>query len=405
LQRRAQTDNPCAALPAAEKTNRFMKTLFPTPRAVQRAAFVLSRFSLLGVFLSVATANITNSLLLKYGFNDQPAHASKHASFRELMQGSAARPFAYRSLLPRIDYALAQHIVRRHPSLAASFEQLHLHRCYFADVRDIDWTPPVATAYTLMYFLILASTALGLFFVYRIARWRNLSFARALAFLCVYSFLFPLLFQRSVFFYDFFEFAGVFGAVYFFLEGWMFRCTAIIVLGSLVKETFFLVPIALLFLHKDEVPRSKRLWWLGVQLTCSLMARHLIMRGFEHNPGGMVEFHLWDNIAFWLNPKYYLDWNNLLAPGVFLPRLENPLLAVPIALAGRDAWHASEERWRRYFLAAFLPLLALFIVFGYGDMFRNFSLALPAVVLLALNAVTDSNKIRLISTRGYTTSE
>jgi hypothetical protein len=111
------------------------------------------------------------------------------------------------------------------------------------------------------------------------------------------------------------------------------------------------------------------------------------MQGYDHNPGGVVEYHFFENVAFWLSPQYWLDFNNLVGPGIYLPRLENPLFAIPIALFARRAWQLSEPRWRRYFLAAFLPLLALFIPFGFADMFRNFSLAFPAMTLIALSAV------------------
>jgi len=351
-----------------------------------KASTVLSRITIVTAFILIAAGNITNSLLMKYGFEDQAAHASKHATFIEMMNGTAAQPFVYRSVPARLDYWTATGLVHKWPWVASVAEELLLHRYYFADVKDADWTPEISTAYTLMYFVIVASTALGLFFVWRIARFRGLSYAQALAFTCAFSFIFPLFFQRSALFYDFIEFAGVFGACYFFLEDWMIPCTLVIVFSSFVKETFFLVPIGLFFLHKIETPMKKRLAWFVLQLGACLLTRYFIMQGFKNNLGGPVEFHLFDSIAFWLRPKYYLDLNNLVGPGILLPRLENPLILIPIALFGWHAWRLSDGRWRRYFLAAYLPLLALFIPFGFADMFRNFSLAFPAIALIALSS-------------------
>lgn len=346
---------------------------------------ILSRVSILTLFILIATGNITNTLLLKYGFEDQAAHTGKHATFIEMMNGTAARPFVYRSSTARIDYWAATMIVHRWPRITSAAEGMNLHNYYFSDVKASAWTPQVATAYTLMYFVIVASTALGLFFVWRIARIRGLSYVQALAFLGAFSFIFPMLFQRSVLFYDFLEFVGVFGACYFFLEDWMIPCTLAIALFSFVKETFFLVPVGLIFLHKDGVSIKKRLTWFALQLGVCFMSRHFIMQGFEHNPGSVVEFHLFDDIAFWMSPRYYLDLNNLIGPGIFLPRLENPLLLIPIALFSWQAWRLSAPRWRRYFLATFLPLMVLFIPFGFGDMFRNFSLSFPAMTLIVLS--------------------
>lgn len=378
-------DTPKLAIEAAEGRN--------LQAGLLTASTILSRVSILTLFILIATGNITNSLLLKYGFEDQAAHAGKHATFIEMMNGTAARPFVYRSNIARLDYRAASVMVHKWPWVANAAEGLALHRYYFTDVKASEWTSQIATAYTLMYFAIVVSTALGLFFVWRIARTRGLSYTQALAFICAFSFIFPLLFQRSVLFYDFIEFAGVFGACYFFLEDWMIPCTLVIALFSLAKETFFLVPVGLFFLHKDGVPMKKRLTWSALQLGICLISRYFIMRGFEHNSGSVVEFHLFDSIAFWMSPKYYLDLNNLIAPGIFLPRLENPLLLIPIALFGRRAWQLSERRWRRYFFATFLPLLVLFIPFGFGDMFRNFSLAFPAMTLIALSAAKELDAV------------
>ncbi len=65
---------------------------------------ILSRVSILTLFILIATGNITNTLLLKYGFEDQAEHTGKPATFIEMMNGTAARPFDYRSNTARIDY-------------------------------------------------------------------------------------------------------------------------------------------------------------------------------------------------------------------------------------------------------------------------------------------------------------
>lgn len=347
-----------------------------------------SRFVVVAVFILIATGNITNSLLMKFGFEDQPAHAIKHATFSEIMNGTAARPFVYRATLARLDKLASQEVLKRWPSFPATAQVQHLHHVYFSDVKGTHWTPELATAYTLMYFMIVLSTAVGLLFVWKLARLRGLAYTQATGFMVAFSFIFPLFFQRSVLFYDFAEFAGVFGAVYFFLEDRLIICTLWIAAFAFVKETFFLAPFGLFFLHRDGTPIKKRLRWAIVQLALCCVARYFIMRGCGHNAGWIIEFHFWENIAFWLSPKYWLGFNNLIGPGIFLPQLENPLFLIPIGLFSRSAWKSSDPRWRRYFLAAFLPLLALFIPFGFADMFRNFSLAFPAMTLISLSFVS-----------------
>ncbi|MCO1345940.1 hypothetical protein L0Z26_29320 [Burkholderia multivorans] len=53
---------------------------------------------------------------------------------------------------------------------------------------------------------------------------------------------------------------------------------------------------------------------------------------------------------------------------------------VPLAVFFRAAWRNTPAHYRRYFLAAFLPVLPLFMLFGCRDEARNFSVVFPAVV-------------------------
>jgi hypothetical protein len=89
---------------------------------------------------------------------------------------------------------------------------------------------------------------------------------------------------------------------------------------------------------------------LVLQLVICAGTRHFIMSGYEANAGGFVEFHVWDNLKFWLNPMSYLSFYNLIGKGIFTPSLENPLMLVPLALFFGSAWRATPRRYRIYFL-------------------------------------------------------
>jgi len=220
-----------------------------------------------------------------------------------------------------------------------------------------------------------------------------LSFGHAVGFLAAFSFIYPLTFQQGGYYYDFFELLGVLGACYFMLTNRRLACTLTIAVFSLNKETFFLVPLALFFLHERGVTLSKRLAWLVVQLFICAATRQFIMSGYGGNAGGFVEYHVWDNLKFWLNPASYVSFYNLIGKGIFTPSLENPLMLVPLAVFFRAAWRATPTRYRTYFLAAFLPVLVLFCFFGYRDEARNFSVVFPAIVLIALHGANRFNAI------------
>ncbi|WP_080431532.1 UbiA family prenyltransferase [Burkholderia ubonensis] len=137
-----------------------------------------------------------------------------------------------------------------------------------------------------------------------------------------------------------------------------------------------------------DVALSKRFGWLAAQLAICFATRHFIMSGYTNNAGDFVAFQLWGNLKFWVNPASYLSFYNLVGKGIFTPSLENPLMLVPLAVFFRAAWRNTPARYRRYFLAAFVPVVPLFLLFGCRDEARNFSVVFPAIILIALHGAT-----------------
>jgi hypothetical protein len=354
------------------------------------------RFSIVFVMLFVCAGNITNSMLLKWGFRDQQGSDYAHSySLVGMMDGAAPRPFVYRASLAQAGKWLVGQLgeARQQKLYRSIMRHDSLRSAYFAGMPDAYWTPVVAITYHFVYAVIVLSTVLALFTIYRLARWHGLRFGEALGFLAAFSFVYPLTFQQGGYYYDFVELLGVFAACYFALTQRMLACTLVVALFSFNKETFFLVPCALWFLHDRDTPLARRVGWLVVQLALCAVSRHLIMRGYDANAGGIVEYHVWDNLRFWLSPASYFAFYNLIGKGIFTPSLQNPLMLIPLAVFFRAAWRASSARYRHYFLAAFLPVFALFVCFGYRDEARNFSVVFPAIVLIALHGATRFGEI------------
>ncbi|MGU7785228.1 hypothetical protein [Burkholderia sp. PU8-34] len=354
------------------------------------------RFAIVYVLLFVCAGNITNSMLLKWGFrDDQKGDFATSYSLVGMMNGDAPKPYVYRSSFPKAAKWIAEQLDQAKQDKLFKSITRHdsLRKAYFASVPDEYWTPVVALVYHLTYIAIVLSTLFALLLVYKLARLHGLSFGHSVGFLAAFSFVYPLTFQQGGYYYDFFELLGVLGACYFLLRKRMLACTLTIAVFSVNKETFFLVPLALFFLHEREIAASKRFGWLALQLSVCVVTRQFIMSGYAENAGGFVEYHVWDNLKFWLNPKSYLSFYNLVGKGIFTPSLENPLMLVPLVVFFSAAWRATPTQYRVYFLAAFLPVLVLFVFFGYRDEARNFSIVFPALVLIALHGANRFNSI------------
>jgi hypothetical protein len=355
------------------------------------------RFSIVLVTLLICTGNVTNNVLLKYGFRDTQnlEGYSETYSLVGMMNGTAPKPFVYRASLAKLAKQAAEAIdPETRQKLFRSIQKFDsLRNAYFSGVPGAFWTPVVAIAYHVMYLAVVLATLFTLLIVYRLARLHDYAFGAALGFVAAFSFVYPLTFQQGGYFYDFPEILGCFAAMYFVLRRRMFLASLSIAVAALNKETFFLVPIALFFLHDKHVPLSRRVAWLVLQVACCLAGRQYLMSGYGQNAGDFVQFHLFDNLRFWSQPASYFKFYNLIAKGVFTPSLQNPLILIPALIFFRHAWKSSPWRYRRYFFAAFLPLVPLFACFGFGDEARNFALAFPAVTLLALGAARNISAI------------
>ncbi len=357
---------------------------------------VFCRFSIVLVMISICAGNITNSFLLKWSFrDDQKGDFSRSYSLVGMMAGEAPKPYVYRSALARASKALAERLP------AETRDKLHrsilrydsLHKAYFRGVPDGIWTPVVSIAYHLVYLAIVLSTALSLLLIYRLARLNSLTFAQALSFVVAASLIYPLTFQQGGYYYDFLELLGALLACYLTLKRQPFLATVAVAVFSLNKETFFLVPLALFFLRDRGDSLLRRCAWTMCQLAACFATRQIIMSGYEGNAGGMVEFHLVDNLLFWLNPKSWLGFYNLVGKGILTPSLQNPLLLVPLVAFFREAWRLAPNPYRAYLVAAVGSVLPLFLLFGFHDEARNFSTAFPSIVLIALCGATSFGRI------------
>lgn len=363
---------------------------------VERLLRAWGRFCVVLMLVLVCAGNITNSFLLKWSFRDTQGLGEEPGyGLLDMMQGRSPKPFVYRSQLPQAMARVAEGLpAERRDALHAAITRLDsLHLSYFARVPAQDWTPVSALVFHMMYLFIVVATAAMLVTVFHLARLHGLPYGSALGLMVGFGFLYPLTFQSGGYYYDFAEQAGALLALYCFLRQRMGLATLLIALTALNKETFFLFPLALYALHPTERSLSHKLAWTALQTGLCLIARHGLMSGYADNPGELVEFHFWDNLRFWLDPASYLAFNNLVGKGIFTPRLQNPLMAIPLALYFWAAWHAAPAPHRRFLLWSLAMLTPLFVLFGYEDEFRNFSLAFPAMLLVALHGVRQFSDI------------
>src|SRR6185503_14069543 len=77
---------------------------------------------------------------------------------------------------------------------------------------------------------------------------------------------------------------------------------------------------------------------LLIPMTFGLTAFALSHLQVQNNPGGVTEFHLWENIAFLANPASYVSFFHPIAPYIFMPRGYNVLILALIVWACFYRW-------------------------------------------------------------------
>lgn len=160
------------------------------------------KLSILWMILIACTANVCNSFFIKWGFRDD----SRYASLISVIDGTAYQPYVYRSAIPRLADQLIQHLPPEKQEKLfhkiTSSDKLKHH--FFYDVPDSQWTPRVALDYHLMYGLTLLSFLLTLVYLRKIFLHFSANYSASILAVVLFSLMYPLLFKRGGYFYDFF---------------------------------------------------------------------------------------------------------------------------------------------------------------------------------------------------------
>lgn len=336
----------------------------------------------------IASANITNSVLLRWGFKDrQPIERYTNSfSLVGMMDGTAPRPFVFRAqiamALKQLAMALPQEKVERLHRSITRYDSLR--SAYFPGIPDKHWTPITSLTYHLMYLLVTLSVMGALWLIHCIGLQQGLSWSRALGLTVAFSFVYPLTFQQGAFYYDFFELLAAMALVHGWWAGRFWQVGLAVALGSINKETFFFLIAALWWLAPTQPHRHRRWTWLAPMLLVSLYARSVITE--TGTVGPTVEQHLSANLGFWINPLSWLSFDNITAKGVLTPSIQNPLMLTPLMTLLITGWKNSPGPVRSHAAAIMAILLPLFLAFGYKDEFRALALAFPALVMLGAHA-------------------
>lgn len=343
----------------------------------------LMRFGIVCLVLLVCTANVSNSFFTKWGFREN----TSYAGLASVIDGTAYQPYVYRSAVPRLVDNAVSHIK---PDTQANIYKKILHSDelrshFFSGVSDEAWTARLAIDYHIMYMLIIACFLVTLIYLRKIYLHFKEGYTGSLLAIILFSLMYPLLFTKGAYFYDFFELLGITISTYYFLKNKKLFASIILILTAFNKETAFVAAFGFLFLHEKDYPLNKRLFYFALQLSACLFVRHLIIAPFASNPDTMLHLNLLRNLGYWVNPIHYLKLVDNFAIGIYVPAIHNVFIISWLAIWIKMGWQNLSSPLKAYALGIFIPNLLLFITFGNQDEFRNMSLSLIALFIILIH--------------------
>ncbi|QVQ25835.1 hypothetical protein [Achromobacter deleyi] len=351
------------------------------------------RWFLLSCAYVVIAAAVINGFYTKWRLND--GHPALGLS--QLVEGTAHRPYVYRQFLP----ALANGIQGMLPeaTVARISERL-------ADPRRVNsrsglamrypgseaLIPAVTLRYHLVYYLTFFALLAALFVMRRVCLQAGADAVAATAAPAILALLLPFFLTEGGYFYDFVELLFMMSAV--LLAMGVSRHTPLRVLGLLAlaglatwnKEAFFFFTPALYPLLRRNLPRAHAAALAAALLfVCGCVYLALRMR-FAGNPGSTVDYQLWDNLRFYVDPGNWLRTESTY--GVLLPRgfgIVSVLAFVGIAVNG---WARLPQALRQHALLALAVNVPLFVLFCSPGEMRNLSMLYPSLLGLMAMAMT-----------------
>jgi hypothetical protein len=305
-------------------------------------------------------------------------------SLDKVLDGTAPRPFVYRQLLPMIangiDRATPETLKDRLFSITTPGGHLLRERLFVATLaQDRHYFFRYWIIYLLTFFFSFASTCAMYFLV------GNMGYDPLVATFSSAFFILLMPFFMSVggYYYDYVELTFLVLAVLIALRfywGWLIPLA---LLAAWNKESFLLFVPCLYPLLRMKYSRQMALVATAANgVACGLVVFLLRIR-YAQNPGGTVQFHMFAQILYFLNPLRMLSPLDSTYGIIFLPSL-NPISLVLIFWIVWNGWKSLPISIRRFSIVASIINIPLFLLFCSPGELRNLSfLYVPFLLLIA----------------------
>ena len=315
-----------------------------------------------------------------------------YASLPKMLDGTADRPYVYRQLMPLlangVERALPDGVRQRVNTLLLDDDLSHhpIARFYAGtpDSRD----PRYALRYYLVYAMAFGALLLALFALRGVCRDLGADPVAAALAPLAFALILPLLMCEGGYFYDLSELLFMALAVRCALRGRFVALAILTALATFNKESFLFFVLMLYPFLRASLPVRATLGVQGLLVGVAAVVNLLVKAHYADNPGGVVQFHLWENLAYLATPSSY--WRVEYNYGIPVAGGFNALNLLLLFVLVRTAWPRLPGMMRQSLLIGVAVNVPLFLAFCYHDELRNFSLLYVGFVMILCATIAAS---------------
>jgi hypothetical protein len=309
----------------------------------------------------------------------------QHATFEQLMDGTAWRPYVYRQMIPIV----ANAIDRRVPEDFK--DKLFTQSSLYAAVAKNMLNSPITQDRRYFFRFLVTYCVVFLFawaaLIAMFCLCRTLPMSRTASALTAATFLLLMPFLSTIcgYMYDYPELFFLTLAVWIALKRQWWFMIPVAALATLNKESFLLFIPAFYPLFRQRTSRFSAGVGTAVVALSSGIVYELLRLRFKANPGATVEWHFWDQARFLVRPMWWINHAETTY-GWLLPPTWNPLFLVIVVWTVWRGWRFLPAHIRRFATIAAAINLPLFLLFCAGGELRDLSmLYIPFLLLIGVN--------------------
>jgi hypothetical protein len=334
------------------------------------------------VLFFIAAAASFNGFYDKWQFRELGStNYSQSASLDTVLDGTAARPYVYRQLLPMlanwIDSKVPEHT--KDALFRLTFHSVHAFAGGFASSPLLQ-SRAYFLRYLVVYFSVFLFAWISVCAMYQMGKAAGARKPVAALAAIAMILVLPYFFASGGYYYDYPELAFLIIVAWMAFKVDWWWIVPVAALATLNKESFLLFIPSLYPLLRTRNPRAKAIvGTVALGCVCAAVSFWLRLR-FQHNPGGTVEIHWKDQIDFFLHPMG--QFRRERTYGLDLFKSFNVFSLGLIAWAVWRGWRLLPRSIQRHAQIAAVINLPLWFLFCYPGELRDLSLIYVAFLLL-----------------------